>query len=242
MYTRSRHAGEPANAYPMWTPAMEYQWAIWALENASADLLSSFLFVAEPDTWPVRELIRHEWQNVRRERARYRLRDPLNYHLAESLPSLKNLLTIAVVSAIRGHISWVSANRVVGRRIDSHRSATSLAILIELGLVEAAEHWQESHRTTSACGQFVDLLATTLRNTGTLEWNSDVGREVATRIERSGHAPHDSWAPDLERLALRTALSGPGFTFASGVDDGLEEPDPGLADLNPDLQRFLDEA
>ena len=248
MYTRSRHAGEPANIYPMWTPAMEYQWATWAQHDASPELFSSLLFVADPTTWPVPNEVRRQWQDIKNERGQYRLRDPLKYHLAESVPPLKNLLRIAAAAYARGHISWVSANRVVGRRIDSHRSATSLAILIELRLVESAGHWQERHAATRACGNFVARLVAELHETGRLEWDSDVGREVSTLVARSGQTPHHSWAPEPELLALRAALETPRSTSTDRSDgdfsdalDGRSRLDEGATSLNPDIQRFLDE-
>ena len=248
MYTRSRHAGEPVNIYPMWTPAMEYQWATWAQHDAGPELFSSFLFVAAPSTWPVPNDVQRQWQDIKNERGQYRLRDPLKYHLAESLPSLKDLLRIAATAHARGHISWISANRVVGRRIDSHRAATSLAIFIELGLVESAEHWQARHATTSACSNFVDKLVAELHETGLLEWDSDVGREVATLVARSGQTLHHSWAPEPELLALRAAFGTPSSTWAdhsnadfSDVLGGSSRPGEGATTLNPDIERFLDE-
>ena len=248
MYTRSRHAGELATIYPMWTPAMEYHWATWAQHNASPELFSSFLFVADPTTWPVPNEVQRQWQDIKNERGQYRLRDPLKYHLAESLPPLKNLLRIAATAYARGHISWISANRLVGRRIDSHRSATSLAILIELRVVESAGHWQERHAATSACANFVDRLVDELHETGLLEWDSDVGHEVSTLVARSGQTPHHTWAPEPELLALRAALETPSTTLADHPDgdfsdllDGNSRLDEGATTLNPDIQRFLDE-
>ncbi len=82
MYTRSRHAGEPANIYPLWTPAMEYEWVRWAQHDASPELFSSLLSVASPATWPVPADVQHAWQAIKNERGQYRLRDPLKYHLA----------------------------------------------------------------------------------------------------------------------------------------------------------------
>ena len=248
MYTRSSHAGEPANVYPMWTPALEYQWATWAQHDASPELFSSLLFVADLTTWPVPNEVQRQWQDIKNERGQYRLRDPLKYHLAESLPPLKNLLRIAATAYAQGHISWVGANRVVGRRIDSHRSATSLAILIELRLVESAGHWQERHAATSTCGNFVDRLVAELHETGLLEWNSDVGREISTLVARSGQTPHRSWAPEPELLALRSALETPSSTSADRSDGdfsdvlyGSSRLDEEATTLNPDIQLFLDE-
>lgn len=248
MYTRGRHAGEPANIYPMWTPAMEYRWATWAQHDASPELFSSLLSVADPTTWPVPDEVRRQWQDITNESGQYRLRDPLRYHLAEFLPPLKNLLRIAAIARARGHSSWVSANRIVGRRIDSHRSATSLAILIELRLVEPAWHWQERHVVTRACGNFVDRLVAELHETGLLEWDSDIGREVSTLVARSGQTPHHSWASEPELLALRAAFETPSSTSADRLDgdfsevlDGNSPLDEGATTLNPDIQRFLDE-
>ncbi len=248
MYTRSRHAGEAPQVYPMWTPAMEYQWVTWAQNNASPELFSSLLVVADPTTWPVAPEVQREWRKIKSTDGRYRLRDPLKYHLAEFLPTLKNLLRIAAAAYARGHVSWVTANRVVGRRIDSHRAATSLAILIELGIVEAPGHWQERHVTTNACGDFVGTLVAELHETGCLEWASNLGREVAERIGRAGERPHQSWAPEPELLALRAGLQRPSAVVTDPSDRNIPDIldqnsrlDEGATTLNPDLQRFLDE-
>lgn len=248
MYTRSRHAGEPANIYPMWTPAMEYKWVVWAQYAASPDLFASLLFVADPTSWSASEEVQREWLDIKQEVGRYRLREPLKYHLAESLPSLKDLLRIAATAMVRGHISWISANRVVGQRIDSHRAATSLAILIELRLVESARHWQARHATTSACGPFVEKLIADLHEAGCLEWDSDMGREVGRIVVRAGQIPHDSWAPEAELLALRAAFETPDSTVVDGSDRDSSTVYTGGATsqhesttLNPDIERFLAE-
>ena len=159
---------------------------------------------------------------------------------------MKNLLRIAAVAYAQGHTSWISANRVVGRRIDSHRSATSLAILIELRLIEAAAHWQHRHVTTNACGDFVDKLISELHETGLLEWDSEVGREVAALVVRSGQKPHHSWASEPELLPLRAAFQTPGSTltnrFEKDFSDALGAGGRlGETVVNSDLDRFLDE-
>ena len=64
-----RYAGESLNAYPLWTPAMEQHWCLWAEGNSELNLgigfggtsdradncklYQSLLFVSEPDLWPV---------------------------------------------------------------------------------------------------------------------------------------------------------------------------------------------
>ena len=256
VYTRARHAGEPMDTYRMWTPAMEYQWARWAETNASQELFSSLLAVCDPSLWSVSAEIQARWHETKRSSARYRLRDALKYHLAEHFPTLSNLLRVAIVARTRGYVSWASANRVVGRRIDSHRSATNLALLVEIGVLTPARHWQERHDAAGECASFVARLAGHLHETGKLEWNSSLGKEVMEHIAQAGTRPHQNWAPEVELVPLRAAFEH-GLIVPKTVDGvdagdenepGLEADDPSLDDtgrptgrVNPSIDRFLDD-
>ena len=256
IYTRARHAGEPMDTYRMWTPAMEYQWARWAETNASQKLFSSLLSICEPSLWPVSAEIRARWHKTKRSTARYRLRDARKYHLAEHLPTLSNLLRVAIVARTRGYVSWASANRVVGRRIDSHRSATNLALLVEIEVLTSAKHWQERHEAAGECASFVARLAGHLHETGNLEWNSSLGKEVMEHIAQAGTQSHQNWAPEVELVPLRAAFEHRLIVpeTVDGVDagdengPGLEVDDQLLDDtgrpterVNPSIDQFLDD-
>ena len=256
VYTRARHAGEPMDTYRMWTPEMEYQWALWAETNASQEVFSSLLAVCDPSVWPVSAETQARWYEKKRRSARYRLRDALKYHLAAHVPTLSNLLRVANVARTRGYVSWVSANCVVGRRIDSHRSATNLALLIEIGVLTPARHWQERHDAAGECASFVATLAGHLHETGKLEWKSSLGKEVMEDIAQAGSRPRQTWAPEVELVPLRAAFKHRLIVpeIVDGVDagdenkPGLEADDPSHDDagqptarVNPSIARFLDD-
>ena len=73
-----RYAGEPLNAYPLWTPAMEQHWCLWAEGNSELNLgigfggasdkaynrklYQSLLFVSEPDLWPASDAVKTRWR------------------------------------------------------------------------------------------------------------------------------------------------------------------------------------
>ena len=252
MYARARYAGEPMGLYRMWTPAMEYEWARWAEQNASKEIFSSLLTVCQPNRWPGSPDIRAEWLNKKHRLALYRLRDPLKYSLVEQLPKLPDLLRVAIVADTRGHASWISANRVVGRRIDSHRAATALAILTELGVLTPARHWQEQHPAATECSSFVGRLAGHLHETGQLDWSSPIGQEVVENIVRGDKRSATSWATETELAALRVVCGHrltPGTSGDSNiratVDDalpirGANEP-VGTDPINQSIEQFLDE-
>ena len=207
-YVRARHAGEPASLYRMWTPAMEFRWTLWAERHASNELYSSLLTICDPNRWPASAGERSNWIKRKREFALYRLRESLKYPVSQNLPTLGNLLRVALVAQTRGQVSWISANQVVGRRIDSHRSAANLAALVELGVVLVAKHWQDPHLATTGCTSFVTTLLDYQHDMGTLNWQSSVGGGLLREVSRDKNRRATGWVTEEVRSALRMACAG----------------------------------
>jgi len=113
-YSQARFAGLPRNAYPLWTPAMEFAWCCWAQHENERDLLDSLLVVAEPDTWPTTEIERQHWKNLAHRYGKYRLlKAPPPLH--DCRPKLRGLFRAAWACRVFGATSWVHVNRIIGR-------------------------------------------------------------------------------------------------------------------------------
>jgi hypothetical protein len=237
-YAFARHAGEPIGTYPMWTAAMEHRWAVWANGHVKEEVYTSFLAICDPDAWPVSEEERSHWHGVKQHRGQYRLLAVRRFRIDETIPTLLNLLRVAYVASTHGHVNWMAANRVVGRRIDSHRSAAALAVLVELGILEAPDHWQRSHRATESCESFVHELTEVLIDGGAVAWNTEVGRNVVARLTSADHGSRHSWLSDIEQRALRAR-----YTQSSVEEETIDEGAHSAFDvLHPDLDHFLGES
>jgi len=95
-----RYAGEPLNAYPLWTRAMEQKWCIWAENNSELNtrigfggksdrafnrsLFQSLLFVSEPEYWPVSESTRSHWLFKKQTLAAYHFAKPVPNSISKS--------------------------------------------------------------------------------------------------------------------------------------------------------------
>ena len=149
-YVEARRARADMTPFPMWNPEMELRWCRWANEHAPEDIFQSLLSVIAPDQWSCALPLREQWKQRQRANGRYRLARPPRKSLAQ-LPVVADELLAAVGAVVgRGGTSWMDLNILHGRTIDSHRSAPFLALLVALGAVESAKHWQEHHPSTPA--------------------------------------------------------------------------------------------
>jgi Sigma-70, region 4 len=145
IYVQSRWAGEPQNLYPAWTAAMELAWARWARRNHETQLLQSLLAVVNPDTWPMGETERRTWTTLASRGYQYTLQEKLRTPIDETIPPFLDVLSAALWARQQGHLSWISANRTGGRRINDRHAASTMALLIVFGILQPAEHWQAKH-------------------------------------------------------------------------------------------------
>jgi hypothetical protein len=144
-YIEARWAKADMTPFSMWNPDMELRWCRWAKEGRREDIFQSLLSIITPEQWSCPPPLREHWKKRQREGGRYRLARSPRKSLAQ-LPVVADELLIATGAVVgRGGTSWMDLNILHGRTIDSHRSAPFLSLLIALGAVEPAKHWQEYH-------------------------------------------------------------------------------------------------
>lgn len=202
-YAYARWAGEPADAYPLWTAEMEAEWCEW-IQWRDKNLLASMLAVADPTRWPIDDSYRETWLWKKECLGHFRLEKPPRYPLGDV--ALIDLLAIVKGARWRGATNWLLANRVRGTpRLLDRNGASPMALLIGVGAVAAAAHWQRAHVVSPDAAGIDGLLSEELHRRGALEWNSDVGRPLLERVANTIDRGEAGWvAPaELRRLCER---------------------------------------
>jgi hypothetical protein len=185
-FVAARAVGEPRDLYPLWNGAMEYRWCRWGQYHLSAREFEALLFVIEPEQWPVDRSERERWSENRRSLGRYRPSRQRNYILDRATPTLIHLFRIAIDARTKGDISWVRVNWITRRRLAvPSRACTLLAFLVVLDVLEQVEHWSLRHPAGAKIDAFIDQLNAELYLTGSLQWNSSVGREILETLRES---------------------------------------------------------
>jgi hypothetical protein len=205
-YAYARWAGEPADAYPLWTAAMEAEWCEWA-QWRDKNLLASLLAVADPSGWPIDDSYRETWLWKKECLGYFRLERPPRYPL-EDVPLIE-LLKLVKAARWRGAAHWLLANRLRGVPLLLDRGAAShMAMLIGMGAVAAAGHWQRAHAVSPDAGAIDSLLSEELHREGSLEWNGAGGRAVLERMAGSIDRGETGWVAPAELRRLCERLRG----------------------------------
>jgi hypothetical protein len=205
-YVYSRWAGEPADAYPLWTAEMESEWCEWA-QWRDKNLLASLLAVADPSGWPIDDSYRETWLWKKECLGYFRHEKPPRYPLG--VVSLIDLLKMVKGARERGAANWLLANRMTGApRLLALGAASAMALLIGIGAIFAAEHWQRPHTVSPNAGEIDSLLSEELHRKGSLEWNGAAGRtlleQALNRIDRG----ETGWVSPAELRRLCERLRG----------------------------------
>jgi len=206
LYVYARWAGEPADAYPLWTPEMEAEWCEW-VQWRDKRLLASLLAVADPSVWPVDDSYRETWLWKKECLGLFRLEEPPRYPL-ENVP-LIDLLVLVKAARWRGAANWLLANRVRGRpRLLDRGAASPMALLIGVGAVVPAAHWQRTHVVSPDAGEIDSLLSEELHRRGALEWNGASGRALLERVANTIDRGETGWVAPAELRRLCERLRG----------------------------------
>lgn len=185
----ARYAGEAYGPFPMWIPESEYALCRWARTNCNPDLFQSLLSVASIDRWPVSTEEREHWSSLKRTHSRYCLAVPPRYPIRQLWPPLDRLLAACIVARQNKGLSWITANRVLKRRLDAHVSPGLLALMVALGALEAPAHWQMFHKAGDRLTTVAESLSRCLHERGTLDWDSSAGKHLLEEdltLARSG--------------------------------------------------------
>jgi hypothetical protein len=202
-YVLARWAGEPAHAYPLWTPGMEAEWCEWA-QVRERNLLGSLLSVADPSSWSVPDSYRDIWLWKKECLGYYRLEQPPRYPLT-GVP-LMQLLALVKCARWRGAANWILANRVAGERILNRCAVSPMALLIAVGAVSPASHWQKPHAVSPGAREIEALLSEELHRKGALAWNGSAGLALLERIAETIDRGETGWISHLELRRLLDRL------------------------------------
>jgi len=189
LYALARYAGEPREIFPFWTAKAEYELCRWARHSGSGETFGSLISISEIEAWPLPLHEREQWHEVKRKQGRFSIGTGLRHQGAYVRPDLERVLAASVYSQTIGSLNWMAANRLTGRKIDSHGGAGLVALLVQLGVLEEPEAgeylWQMPHSVTSAAQAIIELLADELARSGELCWEDQVGKELRANVEAS---------------------------------------------------------
>lgn len=206
-YILDRYAGEPLHSYPLWTGAMEREWCLWAERNSERNtgvgfggksdrahnrrIYQSLLYVAEPDRWPVADAEKRAWAFKKACHAVYHFADAIPDAAWANPPTLQDLFGASALARQHGYLNWIRANRILFLEEHSPKAVPTLALLVALGFLAPAEHWQARHDLGPRMEQWFPDLVTEVRKKGFLHWRDDVG--VALREQLAARAETGGW-------------------------------------------------
>lgn len=211
-YTISRFAGEPMNAYPLWTSAMEKRWCYWAeksaINPAKRRLFKSLLYVAEPRHWPGTEDEIKTWLRFKDLTGYYYLEDECKHQLWHKKPPLRDLLALAICTCRDGSMNWIRVNRSAGYYAFDQYSITHLALLIALDVVLPTDHWQKPHEIAPEAKVFRDKMLEAIQENGSVSWDSGIGLDLRHQLRQIKDNQDLGWVAPQDLAILLQKLDG----------------------------------
>ncbi|MBF0346299.1 MAG: hypothetical protein HQL81_01405 [Magnetococcales bacterium] len=197
-YAMARKAGEPMSLFPAWDFRFERALCYLAMGHGSSGLYSSLLAVSDPSRWDCPPDEFEEWRWLKKRHGRYQLDVPCRHALDPGKVTPDQLLSALLLMRATGSLSWISFNRAGLSRIDSHKSAAGLALLIAMGAIQPATHWQDRHLPGPESGMVIGILSGELASTGSLSWKSGGPRELLIAASASISMSGKGWVDGLE--------------------------------------------
>lgn len=208
-FVEQRYAGEPMNAYPLWTPAMEEHWCYWAEKDSkqnemlplsrdfqgafASELFESLLYIAEPTNWPAPENVKKEWALKKQTLSRYHFARPLPVPFWKRWVTLQDLFSATLASKRAGYANWVRISAALRPGPDISHSARVLALLVALQIVLPSEHWQEPHAAGPQMDAAMLLMEAGIRKKGFVHWLDETGRYFKDRLMEKGDWTNLGW-------------------------------------------------
>jgi hypothetical protein len=228
LYTLARFAGEPMDAYPLWGPSMEMRMCQWAENTDAPKLFQSLMAVADPVSWDVPEAFRKLWIFKKQWFSGDRLSQEIKEAVWLRRPRFRHLLAAALCAKNLGYINWLRINDIVKPQlylqIYDHDAAALLALLIALGVVEPADHWQKPHPTGRGVDSLASELSNELHRKGHLRWKDGVGMELLNRLKQACQGEDLGWVQARKLQNLVSVLEGEEMgEEAENEYDGAEE-------------------
>jgi len=229
-YVIARYAGEPMNTFPFWTPVMEWKWCRWAEKSITnpekSRLYRSLLFVVDPQRWPITDEEKAYWSRIKQWTEHYSLKYDSKHPLWKIGPPLMDFLALAICTCETGSMNWIKANRTIGKHAFDQHSIIHLSLLIGLGIVLQADHWQKPHGIGPNAGIIKSQLMEFVRQCKPISWKSVYGAELLKRLRQVSTKQDMGWVSQSEFSQLLEKLDG-----TSAEDDLiLHEDDRQLRD------------
>lgn len=181
-YTTARSAGEPLNAFPLWTPAMEVEWVRWAEENAAPELFEQLLRVVDAEKWPVSDRLKDRWAPRITAAHDTEVEPTLPPKLDVSAVDLKALIATGYVARSFGSINWVRANRVLGRRLDASTGVACVGLLMLMGVVRPSKQWWVSQAVKEVFPPIFKSIWRLLNEREHITWEEPDGESLQERL------------------------------------------------------------
>ena len=209
-YVLGRYAGESMSTYPLWTPAMERKWCLWAMNCSFPKLYQSLVYIANPDLWPVSDAEKEEWKEKKQWDGFYHFESPITLQDWEKLPSLQDLFVIANQVKAHGCINWMRINRFLNQRRHFQRATPILMGLISLNVILPAGHWQQMHTISPEINEFLPRLVDEIKGKGFLHWDDEAGLYFRNYIRNQQIDKDLGWVSKEDHKILAD-LSKPGL-------------------------------
>ena len=87
------------------------------------------------------------------------------------LPSAAAFVSSVMYLCLTGSIAWTTVNRAEQRRIDNQKAASTLAVLVRLGLAAEPEEWHGRYTALPHAAVVMSRIVTDLSVTGSLSWD-----------------------------------------------------------------------
>ena len=230
-YIYTRFAGEPTNTYPLWNAAMEKKWYEMAEALHDYQLGYSLLYVSDPGLWPGNENEKKRWVREKQINGRYYLSDKTPPHtLWSKKPTLQDLFILMLWIKQTGSINWLRINsKLKISPYNNHLSASCLALLINLRIIEPEKHWQKRHQKGSDCEIIIDQCVEEISSKGFLHWDDQVGIAIRLRMADALTKNDHGWAPARELSLLIMAIDN------RDISDKIKEYQRLTAKKTPDI-------
>lgn len=225
LYAMARYAGEEFYSFPLWTPAMEYRWCVWVERIRNQELKESLFYIASPDEWPINDKLIPEWKQKIEDQADsyYFLREP-KYDTCK-LPELRTLYALIRYAKDTCSINWISANRVLGRRIDDYHTAIDLAFLVCLGVISPTyQNWQKQHFVRKDAIEIESTLSALLHLSPDATWDSEAGTYLVDTFTISINVLDTGWVnvTELNHLFYKATHTCPADAETATYSEPVE--------------------
>ena len=218
MYLDARMAGEAADSYPAWSPALELAWCEWARAHRPL-LCEGLLHSCAIEAWDCSEAELARWLDERRRLARAPRTSRPSVPSGTAMEVCPNeLLEMLCMIALSGGINQQRVNRSLGRRPEIGTTWAYLSVLVASGFVEEGESWHAwhnevpRHEVESEIGTIRRDLLEERSRTGSVSDASAAFRGLMRRALIGLEEGRCSWLAGSSRAALLVAL-------ASGFDE-----------------------